>query len=343
VSIDYTTTSLLSTLRLLPLMPSVQALFSDSDLLAVLNFEMASKIVPMIDNQSEEYGVYVKDLPYSTATQRYPIPAIRAVGAKLRSVSFLDSNNNEIRIPRLRPEDTMSNVNATGLAINPALWGFYVENNTVVLFLGSIAGSSSSFQSLRLRYVRQPNQLVAVTDAAQVSSITGTMVTVTNVPSTFTTSVAYDLISGTPGFDALQDDSTVTNITGTVLTFSSLPKDQLGNNTLKVGDWVCLSGQAPVAQIPFFPGYELLLQLGAAKCLEIHGDVQGFNIAMSQAADMKNYFISVLTPRVDGNVIRLTTPNSLYAWDERPIWEENGGRLQTLRRHLFHGRTPLDI
>lgn len=315
MAIDYSTTQLLATVRLLPLMPSVQALFQDSDLLTILNFEMASKIVPLIDNQSEEYGIYVKDIPYSTSVQSYPIPAIRAVGAKLRSVSFVDSNNNEIRLPRLRPEDIMSNVNATGLAINPALWGFYLQNNSVVLYLGSIAGSSGSFKFLRLRYIRQPNQLVATTDAAQVSSIAGNVVTVTNVPATYTTTATYDFIAGYPGFDALLDDAVCTNITGLTMTFTALPVDSLGNGTLKVGDWVCLSSQAPVAQIPFYPGYELLLQLGAAKCLEIHGDVQGFNIAMSQASDMKNYFISVITPRVDANVIRLTTPNSLYGWD----------------------------
>lgn len=315
MSIDYTTTALLPTLRLLPLMPAVQALFDDSDLLTILNFELQSKIVPIMDNQSEEYGIYVNDIVYSTSLRVYPMPSMRSVGGKLRSVSFVDSNDNEIRLPRLRPEDIMSNVNATGLAINPALWGFYLQNNSVVLYLGSFSGSSSSFKFLRLRYMRQPNQLVLTNAVAQVSNITGNVVTVTNVPSTYTTTQTYDMISGTPGFDALQDDSVCTNITGLTMTFSSIPVDELGSPTLKIGDWVCLSGQAPVAQIPFSPGYDLLLQLGAAKCLEIHGDVQGFNIAMSQASDMKNYFISVITPRVDANVIRLTTPNALYGWD----------------------------
>src|SRR4029077_12964952 len=141
-------------------MPSVQALFDDSDLLTILNFEMASKIVPTIDNQSEEYGVYIADVPYTTSNVLYPIPTTRAVAGKLRSVSFLDFNNNEIRIPRLRPEDIMSNVNATGLAINPALWGFYIQNNSIVLYLGSFTGSSGSYKALRLRYIRQPNSLV---------------------------------------------------------------------------------------------------------------------------------------------------------------------------------------
>jgi hypothetical protein len=314
MSIDYTTTSLLSTLRLLPLMPAVQSLFSDDNLLTILTFEMNSKIYPMIDNQTEEYFVIRGDVPYNQAQLVFPLPS-RALGGKLRSLSFVDSNNNEIRIPRLRPEDTMSNVNSTGLAINPALWGFYLQNNDVVLFLGSIAGSTPAYKFLRMRYIRQPNNLVAVSACAQVTAIVGNNVTVTNIPSTFSTSVLYDMMSNTPNFNALQDNSVCTAISSLTMTFTSLPVDTLGNVTLKAGDWICLTGQSPVAQIPFSPGYDLLLQLAAAKCLEIHGDTQGFNVAMSQAADMKNYLLSVLSPRVDGNVIRLTTPNALYSWD----------------------------
>ncbi len=309
MAIDYSTSnSLLPMLRLLPLMPAVQALFTDSDLVNILNFEMGSKIVPLIDNQSEEYGIYIKDFVYSQSVTRYTLPN-RAVAGKLRSVSFVDPNGNEIRVPRLRPEDIMSNVNATGLAINPALWGFYLQNNTVVLYLSSVNGGTSNYQYLRLRYMRQPNQLVLNTAAAQVASIVGNVVTLTNLPTTYTTSQTYDFIANYPGFDSLADDVSCTNIASLALTFSSVPA------TLAIGDWVCLSGQSPIAQIPYFPGYDLLLQLGAAKCLEIHGDTMGFNVAMSQAADMKNYFISVITPRVDGNVVRLTTPNSLYGWD----------------------------
>ena len=309
----YIVDSLLPTLRLLPLMPSVQALFSDSDLVTIMNFEMDSKIMPLIDNQAEEYGIYVVDLPYSTSTVEYDIPS-RALGGKLRSVTFVDSNGNEIRIPRLRVEDIMSNVNATGLAINPALWGFYFQNNKVRLYLGSMQGGSSSYRFLRLRYIRQPSTLVESDACGEITNIAGNVITMSNVPTTFTTSATYDLISNSPQmFVSLGDDLTVTAVTtGTngTITLTDTPPD-----TLAVGDWVALAGQSPIPQIPFNPGFQLLLQLSAAKCLEIHGDVQGFNVAMSQASDMKNYFISVITPRADANQIRLTTPNSLYGWD----------------------------
>lgn len=310
--IDYSTTTLLSTLRLLPLMPSVQALFSDDNLLTIMTFEMQSKIYPMMDNQTEEYFVTIEDIPYNQNDTVYQIPA-RAFAGKLRAVSFVDPNQNEIRIPRLRPEDIMSNVNATGLAINPALWGFYVQNNHIVLYLSSVNGATSNYNFLRLRYIRQANQLAATTDCAQVTQIAGNIVTVNAVPSTFTTTQTYDMISNVPNFDSLQDDAVCTNITGNAMTFTEIPNGFI--DSLQVGDWICPSGIAPVAQIPFDPGYNLLLQLSAAKCLEIHGDTQGFNIAMSQATDMKNFFLSVITPRVDGNTIRLTTPNSLYGWD----------------------------
>jgi hypothetical protein len=315
MALDYSTTNtLLPMLRLLPLMPSVQQLFSDQDLLSILNFEMISKIYPLIDNQTEEYFVTLGDTPYTMAQTLYHVPT-RALGGKLRALSFVDPSNNEIRIPRLRPEDIMSNVNATGLAINPALWGFYMQNNDIQLYLSSVNGGTSNYKTLRQRYIRQPNQLVLNNQCGQITAIAGNIVTVDQVPLNFTTAQLYDMQSNVPNFNALQDDSVCTMISGLNMTFVSIPVDQLGNPTLKIGDWICLSGQSPIAQIPYTPGYDLLLQLAAAKCLEIHGDVQGFNVAMSQATDMKNYLISILTPRVDGNVIRLTTPNSLYGWD----------------------------
>jgi hypothetical protein len=309
MSSPYTTDSLLTMLRLLPLMPSVQALFSSADLVNIMDFEMSSKILPLIDNQAEEYFITREDIPYIQSERDYSLP-VRATADKLRSVSFVDSNHNEIRIPRLRPEDIMSNVNSTGLAINPALWGFYLQHDRIILYLGSFTGSSNAYKFLRLRYVRMPNTLVQEAACGQITAISGNQVTVGNMPATFTTGVTYDIISNSPQLFVSQgDDLTITTIAGMNITFTALP------STVQIGDWVCLAMQSPIPQIPFKPGFQFLLQLSAAKCLEIHGDTQGYNIAMSQAADMKDFFISVITPRVDGNVIRLTTPNSLYAWD----------------------------
>src|SRR5271154_6003422 len=190
----YIVDSLIPTLQLLPLMPSVQALFTNDNLVTIMNFEMSSKILPLIDNQAEEYFVTIQDIPYTTLNTIFPLPT-RATADKLRSVSFLDNNNNEVRIPRLRPEDIMSNVNATGLAINPALWGFYLQNDKIVLYLSSANGGSSSFPFLRLRFVRMPSTLVLSSACGEITAISGNMITVDAVPSTFTTTATYDIVS----------------------------------------------------------------------------------------------------------------------------------------------------
>lgn len=309
MALDYSVTNtLLPAIRLLPLMPSVQALFTDNDLISFMNLELNSKIVPLIDNQSGEYFVYRDDVIYDSGVITYDLPP-RTVAGKLRSVSFVDANDNEVRIPQLRTEDIMSNVNSTGLAINPALWGFYLENNKMRTYLSSVNGGNNNYKYIRMRYLRQPNQLVLNSACAQVVMVSGSAVTVTAIPGTYTTSVTYDAISNVPNFNSLGDDLVCTNISSLTMTFSA------PITGLAAGDWICLSGQAPVAQLPYNPGYYLLEQLAAAKSLEVAGDVQGYNTAMSQAATMKEYFISVLTPRIDGNVIRLTTPNSIYGWD----------------------------
>ena len=340
----FITDTLLTTLRLLPLMPSVQALFTDSDLLTIMTFEMVSKIIPLIDNQAEEYFIQQVDIPYSGQLE-FQIPS-RAVASKLRAVTFVTNDNNEVRIPRLRVEDIMSNVNATGLAINPSLWGFFLKNDVVRLYLGSSLGTNNGFQAVRLRYIRQPNQLVLSSACGEVTSISGDVVTVDNVPSTFTltasTGQTYDIIQNQPQmFNSLLDDGVVVAIDtmAKTVTFATGTTPA----TLAKGDWICLAGQSPIPQVPYTPGFDLLLQLSAAKCLEIHGDLQGFNVAMSQAATMKDYFISVLTPRVDANQIRLTTPNALYGWDIRPIDSTFSRRLLERRRLLLGSEIPQDI
>lgn len=302
--IDFTTTALLPTLRLLPLMPSVQALFSDSDLLSVMNMELQSKIIPMIDNQAEEYFIYYYDQTYNNSVSSYTLPS-RTMANKLKSLCFVDSTGQEVLLNRLRPVETNAQVDVRGSTLSPFKVGFFMKNNKIVIYVNSIQGVAN-FPTLRMKYCRQPNNLVLTSACSQVSMISGNAVTVTNLPSTFSTSVTYDMISNAPMFESWQDDAVCTNITSLVMTFSSVP------SSLAVGDWICLSGQSPIPQIPYV-GFNLLLQLSCSKCLEIHGDVQGFNVAMSQAKDMKDYFISVITPRVDDNPIKLSSIDSV--WD----------------------------
>jgi hypothetical protein len=306
MAINYTADTLISTLQLLPLMPSVQGLLNPSDLLTILNFELMNKIIPIIDNQAEEHFIYYFDQPYNQNVADYYLP-YRGIGNRLREVCFLDATGQEIIIDRLRPEEIASRMDVRGQTLAPFKVGFFLVNNRIHLYFNTATGITN-FSTLRMKYIRQPNTLVLSASAAQITNINyGTgQITVGALPSGYTTSVTYDLISNIPPFISWADDAVCSNITGTVMTFSNVPAN------LQIGDWVCLSGQAPVPQIPV-SAHNLLLQFACAKCLEINGDTEGFNVSMSQATAMKEYLVSILTPRVDGNPIKLSSIDSI--WD----------------------------
>ena len=307
--IDYTLDTLVNTLQLLPLMPSVQALFTPANYGTILDFEMMNKLYPIASNVAEEYFVYYFDQVYNQNVYDYYLP-YRGIGNRLREVCFVDTTGQEVLIDRLRPEEIASKMDIRGQTLSPFKVGFYLVNNRIHLYFNNWAGTAS-FPTLRMKYLRQPNNLVFKAAVAQVLSINSSLnqITLTGTPpaSTYLTTVTYDFISNVPPFISWQDDIVCTNITGTVMTFATtIPAG------LQKGDWVCLSGQSPVPQIPV-SGINYLLQLGAAKCLEIQGDAQGFGIAKSQADEMKQYFIDVITPRVDGNPIKLSSIDSI--WD----------------------------
>jgi hypothetical protein len=304
MAINYTADQMIQTLALLPLMPTVQPLFTPQDQLTILNFELMNKVIPLIDLTAEEHFIYYYDQPYDTSVADYYLP-YRGIGNRLREVCFVDSSNQEVIIDRLRPEEVASRMDVRGQTLAPFKVGFYLVNNRIHLYFNSATGVTN-FPTLRMKYIRQPNNLVLSTSAAQITNITGNVVTVNQIPTGYLTSVTYDMISGIPPFISWQDDAVCTSIVGGGMTFTVVPAN------LQVGDWICLSGQSPVPQIPV-SAINLLLQLGCAKCLEIHGDVQGFNVAMSQAADMKTYLVGILTPRVDGNPIKLSSIDSI--WD----------------------------
>jgi hypothetical protein len=285
-------------------MPSVQALFSDSDLVNILSMEMKSKILPMMDNQAEEYFIYYKDIPYNNAVNTYALPS-RSMANKLKAVCFVDSTGQEVTLNRLRPIETNAQLDVRGSTLSPFKVGYFLKNNNIVIYINSIQGVAN-FPTLRFKFCRMPNNLILTSNACQVSQINGNQITVGNLPSNYSTSVTYDMISNAPMFESWQDDAACTGINSLTMTFSSVP------STLSVGDWICLSGQSPIPQIPY-SAFDLLSQLACSKCLEIHGDVQGFNVAMSQAKDMKDYFISIITPRVDDNPQKLSSTDSI--WD----------------------------
>ena len=298
MALNYTADQLVEDIKSLSILPDSQLLLQTEEILRMMNFQMRASLVPLIDSAAEEFFVHDEDIDYDGTETVFNIPT-RAVGTKLRDVVFVDSNGNEVGIPRLRPEQLKTNY-GYGIGLAFGLYGFILKDQTVQLFIGS-SQSAPSYPTLRLKFFRRPSDCVTVNDCGQITLInTATReVTVDAAPTDWSTDLLFDFVKGSPHFTSKGDSLAIDSIAGNTLTFTDeLPDD------LVVGDWIAEEGETPIPQVPY-EAFPLLTQLTIIKTLEANRDTDGMKNAMATLEEMKKSFLQIITPRVDGSPIKL--------------------------------------
>jgi hypothetical protein len=158
-------------------MPTFQSTFTEADILAFANEEMAVSQVPSVLSFHEEYFVTTKleggseSVPLEDNKSRYPVPS-RAIGLRLRDLFYSDGTN-LFEMIRISPDDK-SYFEGSGITTN--IRKFYIEGNDVVLVPNL---SSGIIGSLVMPYYLRPNQLVATDRAATITAFSKT-ITVNN-------------------------------------------------------------------------------------------------------------------------------------------------------------------
>ena len=332
VSPDYTvdgsTLAMVNSVYRRCLSPNSQNTLQPNDIIAFLDEEMRTTIIPLVLAAQEEFWVQNFDQPVIQNQYNYTIPE-RAAFATWRDVVFVDANNNELNMSQLSPEYIKVTYPAGG---NPPLYvfGFILQNDQIILYPNT-AGTPTQYR-LRMKIKRRPNNLTSVDNCGQITAI-NTMtneVRVANVDPTWTSSTLFDIIPNSPQFTSRQDNQTVSLISGNSLTFTSpginysvvpaapYPALPVG---LSVGDWVCPANMSCIAQVPYdmFP---LLIQRGVIKVLEAMGDTQNLTIAERRYADMAVDFARTVSPRIDG------TPKKIVNRNTPPYWGSQGFPFQ---------------
>jgi len=314
--VDYTTTSLLASVKRRITLPDAQNLYSSEDLLAFMGDELSSTIIPLIHSVQQEYWVMKVDVPLVANQTNYTIP-IRGITNGLRLVTTLNTNGNEGDFPLLRPEMTASSFSWLSPYTVSVLYGFYIEDDHIVVFPQQIV--ANPVNSIRFRIERAPSQLCDVLDAAQVVSILGQVVTVNNIPSDWTTAMRYDLINGQPAFQSKGDDFVVSSLnsgTSEITFTTTLP------TTLAVGDWISLANTSPIPQIPYqmFP---YLAQCVASLCLAGLADQEPYQESQRKLAIMKEDLLKLMQPRDIGNVQTIVNRGGLF--DNGAFWGWGSG------------------
>jgi len=277
----YTSTELLASIKRRGLIPTSESTFTAANFYSVVDEEVQTYIVPLLLSVREEYFVVNEDITVTAGTTDYYIP-YRAIGNRLRDVTIADGNGGYRPLTRLEPD--LIDQFSEGISASDS---YYLRGNQIVLVGTGVTGT------LRVTYYQRPGRIVATTAVGEITAVAGSNVTISSAPSTFTTSVTYDFIKGKPGFDTLGKDFSA-SAAGTTMTFTSSPPTGLA-----VGDFVCLSNESPIAQIPV-ELHPLLAQRTTATMLHALGDAKAEN-AYAVADKMEARILKVLTPRTDGS------------------------------------------
>ncbi len=276
----YLASSLLQSLRDEGMIPPSDRTATTTKLLGFLNRSQRLPLTELLQSAREEYQYATQDITL-TSSLTYPIPT-RSVVSGLAMVLHLGSEDGDTYgrpLNKIQPDQ----VRAHQLArVGGA---YYLDGNDLVL-THELSGT------LRLKYIRRLNVIVPASDCGEIDSIdTGTnTVTLTSVPSGFSSSETYDFVQGQPQFNLLGESLTAT-LSGSDLVFDdSLPSG------LTAGDYVALAGQTPICQAPV-ELHDVLTQDALTTYLQATGDPKAA-VAEQQLAKIRGAALSLISPRV---------------------------------------------
>lgn len=290
-----TTTLILDAIKRGVTVPATQARFSDADLLKFADEETEALLLPILTSIRQEFLVKSKTTTCVASQAGYKIP-YRAVGRTLRDVKLTRTTDTTFvkTLAYISPED--ASVYTTSMSGEP--YGFTIEGD----YLKLVPVPISTDYSIVFYYLLKPSYLVATTSAGQITAINTTTgdVTISSAVTAFTTGATMDFVDGKAGCSVKAEDVVNTNVASTIITFSAsdIPS---GAGALAVGDWVTLSNQTPVMQMPD-EFHQCLVQAVICRILEALGDTDMLTIAADRLEKKLGVAQQLLAPRVESEV-----------------------------------------
>jgi len=298
----YTVDSLVTALRNRYLNPNSQSLFQDSDVVALLDDEQRSTVIPIISSVREEFWVVNNDQVINGSAS-YTIPQ-RAAGAILRDVVFVDQSGNEIDLTQLSP----AHIKATfpfGYQLPLYTFGYYWRNDQIVPYPQQAQNANG--YTLRMKELRRPNTLTLTSNCGQITGIIGNVLTLGNIDPSWNTGTTFDIIQNFPQFTSIADGATITNVGGSSITLTTVPTG------LAVGMYVCPAQTSCIPQIPYemFP---LLVECAICSMAASIGDSQGYTLHEKIKEKQRQDFIDLITPRSQLGNKRVVNKNNRNSW-----------------------------
>jgi hypothetical protein len=291
---------LLTSAKMRSFAPISQSTFQDSDLLTIAYEELCLKLVSDIMSAREDFFLTTKLVPLVSGVSHYTIPKM-AIGNALKVLIFQDSGGSETVLQHIDHEDR---VTYAGMSGSPSR--FYFEGDEVVI----CPAPAQSTGNLVFSYFRKPNQLVATTSAAKITAISSalgstTFTVNTDLTSTLSVGSLVDFLSAQSPYLLWSDTVAITAITSTTIVVATADIVNAASVVEPVvGDYICENGKANIAQIPD-ELYPVLCQMTAVRMLAGLGDLNKWNAAKAELAEMRKEALKLIKNRSEASPRRV--------------------------------------
>lgn len=286
----------LETVKTLITVPSNQSLLDDEDILRLADFENRNTVTPLIESLNQDYFLTSSQrFPLQPNQSRYSIPA-RAVGRKLKDLVLTDSSNGYWNFSLVGLE------RGHLIRFGEIPFGFRFEGDSVVIM--PVPTATTDF-GITFYYSATPGRYVKSAESAVVDSVVGNDITFVSLPTAFSANRRVDGISSEGGSWFRFIGAKITNVTGNTLTL-----DQEVPPEVVAGDYVSLTGESPVIQLPE-EAIPLLLNSTSKRILAAISDFEGKNDIEQEIEQQKDTVAKLLQPRVSSQPTRLINPYGL--------------------------------
>jgi hypothetical protein len=284
---NFNSSGLIKQIKRRALVPTSQSLFTDNELIDIINEELQNRIIPYVMNVREDY--FLSYIDVNTSGQlltEYTIPS-DSIGGKIHQINIITNNDNDINsiLPRI----------TVGQIIN-GLSGYYIEGNKIKFY------PALRQDKIRIYYFKRPAEVVNLLDTATIDIVNPTNIECISIPTSIDTGTEIDIISSIQPWDKVA--------TKTVLLKTSQILDLDNTNDIFVGYFVAKKGQSPFAQISqdIIP---LLTQACVVRVMEAMNDQAGFQNAMMTYSQMESDNRNLISPRVTNQPKKISTINRL--------------------------------
>lgn len=277
------------------MLPATQSLgFTDADLIAHANNEMASRMVPLVMSVNEEFYVQTVNIPIVAGKTAYRMPS-RNAGAKLRDVTWVQGATIQ---PLFRIEPEMLSRWVSGAAGTPQ--GFYLEAGALNLVPAPTASGV-----LRMRYFVRPGAFtVTAADFGVITAVTtntstdGAGVFAGTFSGSLTLSATEDIIAFRPPFEYLAINATNFTFAAPNISMVSDGATSTMSPNVAVGDYITKPDLSPILQLPV-ELHSLLAQRVVCAVMEALNYGDRLKAAEAVYARMEEAALRLISPRVD--------------------------------------------